>query len=94
MLKTIEIEKQKIKEAINENIDKYFESIENLKTSESLDINQIERLWSQERESMEGLLRKGTETAVNEREIDSKKKRVPSVLEKSSLYYPNQGIKR
>ena len=84
MKTTIEIEKQKIKEAINGNIDKYFESIENLKTSESLDINQIERLWSQERESMERLLRKGTETAVNEREIDSKKNCVPSVRERSS----------
>ena len=83
MERTLEIEKQKIKEAINKNIDKYFTEIERLKEQESLDINRIEQLWKQERESMEGLLKTGTENAVNQRKIDGKKNCVRSVQEKN-----------
>jgi len=82
MERTIEIEKQKIKEAINKNIDKYFTEIESLKEQESLDINRIERLWKQERDSMERLLKTGTEKAVNQRKTDRKKNCVRTVQEK------------
>ena len=84
MSKNAKEEKEKIKEAINKNIDKYFETIESLKSNDELDINEIERLWKKERGSIEELLRTGTEQAVNTRETGCKKNNVRSVLGKIS----------